>query len=131
MTLVADTRFLLVHTFPSDEEERSSIRELMHQSLRDRLVIPSVVITEYFKTAGRKIGKKAVSTQIFILKENGAEIAAFNESTALLAGELALKNRRHSIGDTLVAATALEIRASHVISDDTDFQEFGLKTKWI
>lgn len=74
MTLVADTRLLLVHTFPADEEERSRISDLMHSSLKQRLIIPSVVVTEYFKTAGRKIGKSDVSTQISILKESGPSI---------------------------------------------------------
>jgi predicted nucleic acid-binding protein len=131
MTHVADTRFLLVHTFPADESERDRIRELMHRSLREGLVIPSVVVTEYFRTAGRKIGKQGVSTQISVLKENGAEIFDIDEDTAFLAGELALKNERRSIGDTLIAATALVTKASHVVTDDPHFHEFGLRTKWI
>lgn len=131
MTLVADTRFLLVHTFPADEEERDRVRELMHRSLREHLVIPSVVVTEYFKTGGRKIGKQGVSTQISVLKENRAEIFDPDESTALLAGELALKNEKRSMGDILIAATALAIHASHIISDDLYYHELGLKTKWL
>ena len=131
MTDVADTRFLLVYTFPADEEERNRIRELMHRSLREHLVIPSVVVTEYFRTAGRKVGKQSVSTQISLLKENGAEISDLDETTAFLAGELSLKNERRSIGDTMIAATALVIRASHIITDDPHFREFGLRTKWI
>lgn len=131
MTLVADTRFLIVHTFPANEEERDRVRELMHRSLREHLVIPSVVVTEYFKTAGRKIGKQGVSTQLSVLKENGAEISALDESTAFLAGELSLKNEKRSIGDALIAATALAIHASHIISDDPHFRELGLKTKWL
>jgi len=131
MTHVADTRFLLVHTFPVDEQERARTRELMHRSLRDHMVIPSIVVTEYFRTAGRKIGKQGVSTQISVLKENGAEISDLDEGTAFLAGELSLKNERRSIGDTIIAATALVFQASDIITDDTHFHEFGLKTKWI
>jgi predicted nucleic acid-binding protein len=131
MTLVADTRFLIVHTFPANEEERDRVRELMHRSLREHLVIPSVVVTEYFKTAGRKLGKQGVSTQLSVLKENGAEISPLDESTSFLAGELSLKNQKRSIGDTIIAATALAIRASHIISDDPHFRELGLKTKWL
>ena len=131
MTDVADTRFLLVHTFPADEAERDRIRELMHRSLREHLVIPSVVVTEYFRTAGRRVGKQGVLTQISLLKENGAEISDLDEDTAFLAGELSLKNERRSIGDTLIAARALIIHASYVITDDTHFREFGLRTKWI
>ena len=131
MTHVADTRFLLVHTFPADEEERRRIRDLMHRSLREHLVIPSVVLTEYFRTAGRKIGKEGVSTQISVLKESGAEISNLDEDTAFLAAELSLKNERRSIGDTMIAATALVTHASHIVTDDPHFHEFGLKTKWI
>jgi predicted nucleic acid-binding protein len=130
MTLVADTRFLLVYTFPTDQQERERIRELMHRSLREHLVIPSVVITEYFKTAGRKIGKQGVSTRISVLKENGADISGVDESIAFLAGEILLKDERRSIGDALIAATAMILHASHVVSDDPHFHEFGLKTKW-
>ncbi|HYB02995.1 MAG TPA: PIN domain-containing protein, partial [Nitrososphaerales archaeon] len=130
MTLVADTRFLLVHTFPADEEERSRIRDLMRSSLRQHLAIPSVAVTEYFKTAGKKIGKQGVTNQISVLKENGAVVSNVDEVTALLAGELLLKDEKRSIGDSLIAATAIVLRASHVLSDDPHFHEFGLKTRW-
>jgi len=131
MTDVADTRFLLVHTFPADEVERERIRDLMHRSLRGHLVIPAVVVTEYYRTAGRKLGKDGASTQINVLKENGAEISELDENMAVLAGELSLENEKTSIGDTLIAATALDIQASHIITDDPHFREFGLRTKWI
>jgi predicted nucleic acid-binding protein len=131
MTLIADTRLLLVHTFPADEHERLVIRELMYRSLRERLTIPSVVVTEYFKTAGRKIGKQGVLTQISLLKENGATISEINETIAFVAGELLLKHENRSIGDSLIAATALYLRASYVVSDDRHFHDFGLKTRWI
>ncbi len=131
MTAVADTRFLLIHTFPTDEKERSSVRELMHSSLRQGLVIPSVALSEYFKTAGKRIGKDGVSTQISVLKENGAVISAIDEDIAILAGEMLLKDEKRSIGDSLIAATALKLRASHVVTDDQHFQRFGLKIRWI
>ena len=131
MTLVADTRFLLVYSFPADQDERENIRDLMRKSLRDRLVIPAVVITEYFKTAGEKIGKQGVMNQISLLKDNGANIFAIDESTASLAGELLLKDMKRSMGDALIAATATILHASHVVSDDPHFHEFNLKTKWI
>jgi predicted nucleic acid-binding protein len=131
MTLVADTRFLLFYTFPADSRERDLMRQLMQRSLRERLVIPSVVITEYFKSAGKKIGIAGISTQISVLKGNGATVFDIDEATASRAGELLLENEQRSIGDSLIAATALELRASHVVSDDPHFHAFGLKTRWI
>jgi predicted nucleic acid-binding protein len=130
MTVVADTRFLLVHTFPSSDRERDDIRELMNISLRERLVIPSVVLTEFFKTAGRRIGRQGVEARLSAIKDSGAEIFPLDEERALLAGRLLLKNEKRSIGDSLIAATAIDLRASHVISDDPHFLDFGIKIRW-
>ena len=90
-----------------------------------------MVVTEYFKTAGKNIGKQGVSTQISLLKENGGIISDINEDIALMAGELLVKDEERSIGDALIAARALHLRSSHVVSDDRHFHKFGLKTKWI
>ena len=131
MTVVADTRFLIVFSFPSTEGERDRVRELMYRSLRDRLVIPSVVITEYIKTAGSGMGKESAVARIAGLKESGAEVAVLDEKTAMRAGALLLEHADKPIGDALIAATALIRRASHVITDDPHFQQFGLKTRWV
>jgi len=63
MTVVADTRFLLVFTFPSTRYEMDQTREIMHRSLCERLMIPTVVVVEYRKIAGRKIGLNSVETR--------------------------------------------------------------------
>ena len=61
----------------------------------------------------------------------GARIFAVDESTALLAGEMLLKDEKRSIGDALIAATALILNASYVVTDDPRFHEFDLKTRWV
>lgn len=131
MTLIADTRLLLAYTFPTSDEERELIRQLLQHSLRDHLVIPSIVFTEYMKNAGKVIGKEAASARLLNLKEKGADVQDINESIAFRAGELLLRDQKRSIGDALIAATALELHATHVLTDDPHFREFGLKTKWI
>lgn len=130
MTVIADTRFLIVFTFPSTEQEKGNIRELMHRALRERLIIPTVVIAEYIRTTGRKIGKESATTRIADLKESGAEIASLDEEIALRAGELLLRHGDKPMGDAIIAATALIKGASHVVSDDPHFKELGLKTRW-
>jgi predicted nucleic acid-binding protein len=102
----------------------------MRASLRDHLVVPSIVVTEYIKIAGKIIGKQAALNQISIMKESGAEVVSLDEQIAVLGGELALRDEKKSIGDTLIAATAISMHASHVVSDDPHFRDFGLKTKW-
>jgi predicted nucleic acid-binding protein len=99
--------------------------------LREHLIIPAVVITEFLKTAGKSMGKQAASTQISLLKEHGGAIFDINEEIALLARELLLKDDKRSVGDSLIAATALCLHVSYIVSDDPHFHDFGLKTKWM
>lgn len=131
MTAVADTRFLIVHTFPSTEVERDSIRGLMHRCLRERLIIPTVVLTEYLRIAGKKIGRQRATARILQLRESGAEFIPLDEKTAFLAGNMLLENREKPIGDAIIAATLVGKGASYVISDDPDFEDFGVTTRWI
>jgi predicted nucleic acid-binding protein len=130
MTVVADTRFLVVFTFPSTDDEASKARELMHRSLRERLVVPSIVVAEYVKAAGKKIGRDGALTRLANLKEGGATVMGLDERTAVRAGDLLLR-RDVPIGDAIVAATALTARASHVLSDDPHLAALGIRTKWI
>ncbi len=129
--VIADTRFLIVHTLPSTELEREKIDELMHLHLREGLLIPTVVVVEYLKVAGRKLGKQAAILRIQKLKNDGAEFISLDEKIAFTAGELLLKEPEKPIGDVIIAATSLNAKARFLISDDPEFEQLWVKTKWI
>jgi predicted nucleic acid-binding protein len=131
MTVVADTRFLIVHTFPSTNLERDKAAELMRYCLREGLIVPTVVIVEYVKIAGIKVGKEAALTRILNFADSGAEFSALDDATAKLAGELLLKNRDKPMGDAIIAATTLKRKAVFIVTDDPDYKFFGVSTRWL
>ena len=131
MSVVADTRFLIVHTFPSTIVERDKIAELMRYCLRAGLIIPTVAVVEYLKIAGSKIGREAALARIQNFEESGAEYCILDEAMAKLAGQLLLKNRNKPMGDAIIAATMLRKKAKFVVTDDPDYNDFGVSTRWI
>jgi hypothetical protein len=75
----------------------------MRSSLRQHLATPSIAVTKYGKATGRRIGKQGAANRIAILKENRAIVSIIDESTAIVAGELLLKDEKRSTGDSLIA----------------------------
>jgi len=56
---VADTRLLLTLEFPPDEETKKLAEDLVSKEITRRLLFPSVVLAEFIKVAGPRIGKEA------------------------------------------------------------------------
>ena len=131
MTCVADTRFLITFWFPPDQATKTAIIRLMRAALAEGLLLPSVVIAEYIRVAGRRIGLEASETHVRSLIASGAKVESVDERAAFTAGELALKFPDVPMADALIAAVAINRRASYVITDDEHFRRMGLRTKWI
>jgi len=131
LTVVADTRFLLTFKFPPTKDVKQKMANLMDESLRRGLLLPSIVVTEFIKLAGKKLGEEA---SVIFLKEltiRGASIIAIDESIATEAGKLALRHWNVPIADVLISATMIVHHAEHIVSDDPHFKNMKLKTKWL
>jgi len=131
LTVVADTRFLITFEFPPTMEAKQKIASLMEQSLKQGLLLPSVVITEFIKLAGKKLGEEAALIFLKELTMRGASIVAIDENIATEAGKLALKHWDVPIADVLIGATMVVHHAQHIVSDDQHFEEMKFKTKWL
>ncbi len=131
MTSVADSRLLLTLEFPPNPEAKVKIRDLFEKELRGRMLAPSIVLTEFIKHAGAKIGEDAAKTKIRLLKDMGLQIVALDEECALVAGSLLLSKQDTPIADALIASLVKNSLADYVLTDDTHFKELGIKTKWI
>jgi len=131
LTVVADTRFLLAFQFPPTKEAKQKMAGLMEESLRRGLLLPSIVITEFIKLAGKKLGEEATLVYVRELTSRGASIVAIDENIAVEAGRLALRNWNMPIADILIGAITVLNRAEHIISDDPHFREMKFKTKWL
>ncbi|MGA3112103.1 MAG: PIN domain-containing protein [Candidatus Bathyarchaeia archaeon] len=131
MTGVADTRLLLTLEFPPTEALGAKVESFVEKEIAKQLFAPSIVLTEFIKYAGARIGEDATRTRLRILKEKGLRIVPLNEKAALMAGSLLLANRNVPIADALIASFVKNGEAEYVVTDDLHFKTLGVKTKWI
>lgn len=130
MTGVADTRLLLTLEFPPTEETKTKIVALVEREIARHLLAPSIILTEFIKIAGARIGEDAARTRIRLLRDRGMRTVALGEEEALIAGGLLLSHRNVPIPDALIASFVKTGVADYVVTDDPHFKAFGVKTKW-
>ena len=130
MTGVADTRLLLTLEFPPTEETKTKIVALAEREIARHLLAPSIILTEFIKIAGARIGEDAAKTRIRLLMDRGMRTVAVDEEEALTAGSLLLSHRNVPISDALIASFVKNGVADYVVTDDPHFKEIGVKTKW-
>jgi len=129
VVLVLDTRFLLTHTFPPTEDDRRKLRDFSSKIAREGLIIPPVVIAEFMRLAGPRIGREAAEARLRLWISTCAKVLEVGEEESFIAGRMALSYRRVPLADILIGAVAKSLRAS-VVSDDPHFFELGVKTLW-
>ena len=74
MTSVADTRLLLTLEFPPTEALGAKVESFVEKEIARQLFAPSIVLTEFIKYAGARIGEDAARTRLRVLKEKGLRI---------------------------------------------------------
>ena len=131
MTSVADTRLLLTLEFPPNEDLAAKAEDFVEKETARQLLAPSIVITEFIKYAGARIGEDAARTRIRLLKEKGLRTVPLDEKDALTAGSLLLAHANVPIADALIASFVRNGAAEYVVTDDLHFKLLGIKTKWI
>lgn len=130
MTSVADTRLLLTLQFPVDEKIAEKARTFFRKELAYGIILPSIVLTEFVKIAGSRIGVQAALNTVNGLKERGMKVRPLDDELAIEAGRMLVRNRSVPIADSLVAAFVSKKLAEYVLSDDPHFQTLGSRTRW-
>ncbi len=130
MTSVADTRLLLTLQFPPDDAAKDNIQALVQKELARGIILPSIVLSEFVKIAGSRIGIQAVTRTISILKERGMKVRSVDEEVAMEAGKLLIKHTNVPFADALIAAFVSTKIAEYVLSDDPHFKILGTKIRW-
>ena len=130
MTGVVDTRLLLTLEFPPNEEIKARAVAFIEKEIAKRLLAPSIILTEFIKIAGAKMGEDAARTRIRLLGERGMRTVPINEEEALTAGSLLLSHQNVPIPDALIASFVKTGAAEYVITDDPHYKTLGVRTKW-
>ena len=130
LTGIADTRLLLTLEFPPAEDVRSKTVDLVEKEIARHLLAPSIILTEFMKIAGARIGEEAARTRLRVLRDKGMRTVAFDEEEALIAGSLLLSHQDVPIADALIASFVKTGAGEYVITDDPHYRTLGVKTKW-
>lgn len=129
MVIVLDTRFLIAHTFPPTEEDREAILRFLKKHGKEGFLIPTIVISEFLRVAGRRIGKETAKVRIGTWLSS-SRVGAFDldREIAEMAGELAL-DHHVPIADAIIASVARKV-GGVVATDDEHFRELGVRVTW-
>ncbi len=130
LTGVADTRLLLTLEFPPTEEAKRRAVDLTEKEIARRLLAPSIILTEFIKIAGTRMGEDAARTRMRLLRDRGMRTVAVDEEEALIAGGLLLSHENVPIADALVASFVKTGAAEYVVTDDPHYKILGVRTKW-
>ncbi len=131
MTAIADTRLLLTLEFPPDKETKRQVEAAMNRELTHRLLAPTIVLTEFLKIAGVRVGEATARLRLRLLKERGLRLLELSEEMALSAGSLLLKHQEIPIADALIASPVKLGQAEYVVTDDPHYKILGIRTKWL
>jgi predicted nucleic acid-binding protein len=130
LTAIADTRLLLTLEFPPSEDVKRKAGDLASTEIGKRLLAPSIVLTEFIKIAGARMGEDAARTKLRLLSERGMRTVALDEEEAVVAGSLLLAHRNVPIADALIGSFVRTGIADYVVTDDSHYKTLGIKTKW-
>ncbi len=129
MVIVLDTRFLIAHTFPPTKEDRDAILRFLKKRGKENFVIPTIVISEFLRVAGRRIGKETAKVRIRAwLSSSRVSTFDLDREIAEMAGELAL-DHQVPIADAIIASVAKKV-SGIVATDDGHFRKLGVKVTW-
>jgi predicted nucleic acid-binding protein len=131
LTSVADTRLLLTLEFPPTEDVGLKVERFVEKEIGRHLLAPSIVLTEFIKYGGSRIGDDAARTRLRVLKGKGLRTVPITERDALTAGSLLLASPNVPIADALIASFVKNGTAEYVITDDPHFKMLGIQTRWI
>ncbi len=108
-----------------------STRDLFVKEAKAHLIAPAVVLTEFVRIAGARIGEEAAKNRLKLLAERGMQTVPIDEKNALIAGGLLLNRQDVPIADALIASYVEAGAAEYVLTDDQHFRALGIKTKWL
>jgi len=131
LTGIVDTRLLFFMEVPATPEMGRKARDFFQKQLRENLLLPTVVLSEFIEIAGARIGEEAAKTRIRLLKERGLKVIEFDELHALKTGNLLLSNRNIPLADAIIASYVKTGTAEYVLTDDPHFKSLGVKTRWL
>jgi len=123
---VYDTRFFTQSYRTKDEAVRAKVRT---EKMRKERYVSAVVIHELYHTSIATDGRETAKNKVAYLKQE-FEIIPVDDQIAQVSAEL--RHKYHiSMGDSMIAATALMLKAVCITDDQHIKQIKEIETAWI
>lgn len=121
MIEVLDTRFLSEYFYSTVAEVKAkTTRRLKELVAKNEGVMPTIVVAEIVQITCERRGKDMAESRYQALISSGLRIQDLSSEIARCAGLLKSKYRNVSMGDCIIAATAI-VNHGRVLSDDPHF----------
>jgi len=122
-----DTGFFVEHYYSGDTSvTRSTTREIRRE--RDKAV-SSIVVHEVYRLTLQKEGRKVAQLRAGLVGKD-FEVIPVDEALAVTSAEIR-QEYAVPMADSIIAATAVSLRAG-CVTDDPHIQRIrGIKTRWI
>jgi predicted nucleic acid-binding protein len=133
MKAVVDTRFL-VASQAGDQQFQNWSRQTIQllQRKENLVVIPSIVVHEYYKFLLETHGKDVAELRVSSLLKMNSEKMNLDIPIAIQAAKLRCKYTELPTADAVIAATGIVLGCDCVLTDDRHIRQIReVKTKWI
>ena len=132
MKEVLDSCFLIEHFYSTNTEIRQKTSRKLRELIKSREgLLPTIVIGEVVRIVCEKVGKEEAEACYLSLIRSGLRIQDLNQDIARQAGLLKCRYRNISMGDCIIASSAI-VNKAKVVSDDTHFDFMKeVKRGWI
>jgi len=129
---VIDTRFLMEHYYSIEiETKQKTSRKFGELIRRNEGILSTIVICETVQIIYEKIGRQEAETCYLSIITSGLQIQDLTPTVARQAGLLKCQYRNISMGDCIIASTAI-VNQAKVLSDDPHFDDIKeIKRTWI
>ena len=122
-----DTRFFMEHYYSKDPKViGSTTREIRQEKDKS---ISSIVIHEVYRLTLQKEGRQAASLRAELMSKD-FNVIAVDKELAVVSAELR-QEHRIPMADSIIAATAISLKAVCVTDDPHISMIHEVKTRWI
>jgi predicted nucleic acid-binding protein len=129
---ILDTRFFIEFFYSSDISiRRKTSNKIREVHLRQEGILPTIVLAEVVKFTCDRLGKEMAESRYEAITQSGLKIQAMTQEISKTAGLLKSTYRNVSMGDCIIAGTAI-FAHGRVVSDDLHFDVIKeVKRIWI
>ena len=127
-----DTRFFLAHFLAETAAAKDKTRRKAEELQRQRAFVPTIVLHEVYKFEYETAGAEVAVLRIDSITRSNFRIVDLDTPIALSAARMRCHHRGLPTADSIIAATALELKSTSVITDDPHFAEIkGITVEWV